>query len=57
VAQADIYSDGLYSYPGLTENYHLGLTKLLADQMLVHHTGLSAADQRVLLLHSVSCGR
>jgi hypothetical protein len=54
VARAALGSDGLYSYPGLTENYKLGLSKLLADQMLVHHTGLSAADQRVLLLHSVS---
>ncbi|GAB7037113.1 hypothetical protein JCM9533A_09600 [Catenuloplanes niger JCM 9533] len=44
----------LWEYPALTENYHIGLLKLLNDQILVHHTGLSPAQQRTLAHHSVS---
>jgi hypothetical protein len=44
----------LYDYPGLTENYHLGLFKVLTEQLIVHHTGLTGIQQRELALHSVS---
>lgn len=29
----------MYTYPALQENYHIGLAKLLIDQILAHHTG------------------
>ncbi|TYB62182.1 DNRLRE domain-containing protein [Nonomuraea sp. PA05] len=45
---------GLFTYPALEENYHVGLFKLLTDQILAHHTGLTGTQQRVLALHSVS---
>jgi hypothetical protein len=44
----------LFTYPNLSENYHVGLFKLLTDQILAHHAGLTGTDQRVLALHSVS---
>jgi len=44
----------LYTYPNLKENYHIGLAKLFADQLLAHHTGLTVTEQRQLALHSVS---
>jgi hypothetical protein len=44
----------LYVYPGMAENYHVGMFKLLTDQLIAHHTGLSGVDQRELALHSVS---
>ncbi|MFI5895743.1 DNRLRE domain-containing protein [Actinoplanes sp. NPDC051513] len=44
----------LFTYPDLKENYHVGMFKLLTDQILAHHTGLTATEQRVLALHSVS---
>ncbi|MFC7532400.1 DNRLRE domain-containing protein [Actinoplanes sp. GCM10030250] len=53
----------LYDYPklehfikdvDLAENYHIGLAKLLIDQILVHHTGLTSVQRGDLVLHSVS---
>ncbi|WP_209644400.1 DNRLRE domain-containing protein [Kibdelosporangium banguiense] len=44
----------IYDYPGLFENYHIGLTKLFADLLLVHHTGLTALQRRDLEMHSAS---
>jgi hypothetical protein len=43
----------IYDY-NLFENYHLGLVKLFADQLLVHHTGLTTTQQRDLATHSAS---
>jgi len=56
-------STRLYTYPRLehwvkdvdpAENYHIGLGKLLIDQILIHHTGLTAEQRGDLNLHSVS---
>jgi len=44
----------IYDYPGLFENYHIGLAKLLAEQILVHHTGLTDGQRRDLETHSAS---
>jgi hypothetical protein len=60
-------STRMYTYPKLehykkvgdkvidpAENYHIGLGKLLIDQMLIHHTGLTPVQRGDLNLHSVS---
>ncbi|MEU4522962.1 DNRLRE domain-containing protein [Amycolatopsis sp. NPDC024027] len=44
----------IYDYPGLFENYHIGLMKLFADLLLVHHTGLTDLQRRDLEMHSAS---
>lgn len=44
----------LHTYPSLHENYHIGLAKLLVDQILAHHNGLTAVQRGELTLHSVS---
>jgi hypothetical protein len=48
------FSARLYTYPALHENYHIGLAKLLVEQILAHHTGLTAVQRAELTLHSVS---
>jgi hypothetical protein len=56
-------STRMYEYPKLehwvkdvdpAENYHAGLAKLLIDQILIHHTGLTPVQRGDLNLHSVS---
>ena len=56
-------STRMYEYPRLehwvkdvdpAENYHAGLAKLLIDQILIHHTGLTPVHRGDLNLHSVS---
>lgn len=48
------FSTRLHTYPALHENYHVGLAKLLVDQILAHHTGLTTVQRAELTLHSVS---
>ncbi|SDO45318.1 DNRLRE domain-containing protein [Lentzea jiangxiensis] len=48
------FSTRLHTYPSLHENYHVGLAKLLVDQILAHHSGLTAVQRAELTLHSVS---
>lgn len=44
---------GLHGYPRIEENYHLGLFKILTEQ-LIARGGLGAADTLELVQHSVS---